>query len=136
MAIEIPGSAEDYYKEVELPDGNISYTANRERIRAVVAIINKEIQYVIASGGNAHTASLDISDQFNEFISRAPVLAQIELSEKYAEEMHAAASDLNDKTDRVNREIVERENSAHAIGQWIGAGLLLIFILMMFGILK
>lgn len=28
MAIEIPGSVEDYYKEVELPDGNIRYTAN------------------------------------------------------------------------------------------------------------
>jgi len=136
MAIEIPGSVEDYYKEVELPDGNIRYTANRERIRAVVAIINKEIQDVISNGGNAHTASLDISDQFNEFISYAPSLAQIELSEKYAEEMQAAVNDLNDKTDRVNREIVEKENSVHAIGQWIGAGILLIFILVLFGILK
>ncbi|HGV3910584.1 TPA: hypothetical protein ACNG05_004745, partial [Klebsiella pneumoniae] len=96
MAIEIPGTAEDYYKEIDLPGGGKRYAANRERLRAIVSLINMEIKSVIASGGNPHTASLDLSDQFNNFISSAPAEAQVEMSQVYVEEMNAAARAVDD----------------------------------------
>lgn len=136
MAIEIPGTAEDYYKEIDLPGGGKRYAANRERLRAVVSLINMEIKSVIASGGNPHTASLDLSDQFNNFISSAPTEAQVEMFQVYAEEMNAAARAVDDETNKINNKILEKEQSANSIGQWIGAGILLIFLLIIFGAIK
>ena len=136
MAIEIPGTAEDYYKEIDLPGGGKRYAANRERLRAIVSLINMEIKSVIASGGNPHTASLDLSDQFNNFISSAPAEAQVEMSQVYVEEMNAAARAVDDETNKINNKILEKEQAANSIGQWVGAGILLIFLLIIFGALK
>ncbi len=136
MAIEIPGTVEDYYKEIDIQGGGRRYAANRERLRAVVSLINMEIKSVIASGGNPHTASLDLSDQFNNFISSAPIDAQVEMSQMYAQEMNAAARAIDDETNKINNKILEKEQAAHSIGQWVGAGILLIFLLIIFGVLK
>ena len=101
-----------------------------------MSLINMEIKSVIASGGNPHTASLDLSDQFNNFISSAPIEAQVEMSQVYVEEMNAAARAVDDETNKINNKILDKEQAAYSIGQWIGAGILLIFLLIILGAIK
>lgn len=130
---EIPGSVDDYYSEKKSTDGSVIYAANRQRIRALVALRNKAMQDIIASGGNIHTASLDMNDQFDEFISTAPVMAQTAIYGVLAEELNAATAEINEITKGINQQIEKSEATGAAIGQWVGAGVLLIFFLLMMG---
>ncbi|EPQ2425955.1 MULTISPECIES: hypothetical protein [Enterobacteriaceae] len=136
MMMEIPGSVQDYYTESENEAGEKIYLANRQRLRALVSLINQKTQEVIASGGNPHTASLDLNDQFNDFISTAPVLAQVSILDVFAQEMNASAMEMNDEANRLNRQAAKHEAAGFAIGQWVGAGILLIFLLVLFGIIS
>ncbi|GAB7401371.1 hypothetical protein OUHCRE2_48300 [Enterobacter asburiae] len=134
MHIDIPGAINDYFTVSGSEEK--TYKSNRSRIRALVEIRDQKIQQVIADGGNIHTASLDLQDQVSDFFSEAPVEAQVVLFETLAEEMLASASAINDETTKLNAQVASSEATGHAIGQWIGAGILLVFLLFMFGLLK
>ncbi|ASV55574.1 hypothetical protein LJPFL01_2211 [Lelliottia jeotgali] len=120
MKMDIPGVPEDYFTEIETDAGNKAYKANRERIRALVAIRNMKTQEVLSSGGNIHQASLDLNDQFDEFLSPLPVMAQAAICGIYAEELSASAAEMMDKTHRINAEIIESEERNSLMGQVIG----------------
>jgi hypothetical protein len=57
------------------------------------------------------------------------------MSQVYVEEMNAAARAVDDETNKINNKILEKEQ-ANSIGQWIGAGILLIFLLIILGAIK
>jgi len=120
MKMDIPGVPEDYFTEIETDAGDKAYKANRERIRALVAIRNMKTQEVLSSGGNIHQASLDLNDQFDEFLSPLPVMAQAAIYGIYAEELSASAAEVMDKTHRINTEIIESEERNSLLGQVFG----------------
>lgn len=119
MKLDIPGRPEDYFAEHENGTGDKVYKANRERLRALVAIRNMKTQEVISSGGNVHQASLDLNDQFDEFISPLPVLAQAVIYEVYAEELNASTAEILEKTHRINAEAIESAERNNVMGQVI-----------------
>ncbi|WP_314139860.1 hypothetical protein [Buttiauxella noackiae] len=127
MNIDIPGKPEDYFTEREDEIGEKTYKANRERLRALVAIRNLKIQEVLASKENSHQANLDLNDQFDEFLSSLPALARVAIYDTYVEELNAATATIIDETNRINAECVVTEERNHLMGQAI-AVVVIIFI--------
>ena len=117
MEIDIPGNVDDYFSRIESEELGIQYKGNRSRIRAVVALRNAALQNVISSGGNIHTANLELNDQFSEFISTAPVLAQSEILNIFAEELMASAATMNDETIKINAATAAEEEKNHLMAQ-------------------
>ncbi|RKQ38403.1 hypothetical protein [Enterobacter sp. R1(2018)] len=120
MKMEIPGNLEDYFTEYENEIGEKVYKSNRESLRALVEIRNLKTQEVIASGGNPHQASLDLNDQFEEFLSLAPPMAQVAIYETYVEELNASTAEFIDTTNRINAETMAAEERNNLMGQLIG----------------
>lgn len=127
MNMDIPGDPEDYFTERENDIGEKEYKANRERLRALVALRNLKIKEVISSGGNHYQASLDLNDQFDEFISHTPALAKVAIYDTYAEELNASTAEMIDETNRANSEAITSEERNNLMGQVIGV-LVIIFI--------
>lgn len=115
MEIDIPGRPEDYFTTLDVD----TYKANRALLRSVVAIRNLKLQEVIAAGGNPHQASLDLNDQFDNFLSSIPIDAKTEIYETYAEELNASASEMFDEADRINSKAAAAEENNAIIGQII-----------------
>lgn len=76
-------------------------------------------QEVISSGGNVHQASLDLNDQFDEFVSALPVLAQAAIYEVYTQELDASTAEILEQTNRINAEAIESAEQNHLMGQVI-----------------
>lgn len=127
MKMEIPGKPEDYFTEHENESGEKVYKSNRDRLRALVAIRNMKMQEVISSGGNHHQASLDLNDQFDEFLSTIPAMAQVAIYNTYTEELNASTAEMIDKTNRMNAEAIVSEERNNLMGQVIGV-IVIIFI--------
>ncbi len=124
----IPGNPEDYYVVSESNAG-VKYDAARSQIRRLVEAYSSYIQYVASSGGNPHTASLDLSDKVKNFISNEPAEAQLAFYDVYTQEMNAATASTMDDTIKLNTEATKKQESAAMAGQWIGA--LIIFLLVL-----
>lgn len=122
MNIDIPGKTEDYFTETE----GGKYKANRERLRALVAIRNLRLQEVIKEGGNPHQASLDLNDQFDQFISSAPPYAQVAIYETYTEELNASSASMLDEANRMNSEVAATEEKNNLLGQLAGVVIIII----------
>ncbi|WP_312296208.1 hypothetical protein [Atlantibacter hermannii] len=118
MRIDIPGSAEDYYSSTETPQGTKKFKANRPLIRELVNLRHKKLQEVIVSGGNAYTASLDLNDQFEEFISAAPDLAQTEILNVYTQELNASSSEMNKQAQKLDEETDKTLEKNKVLGQF------------------
>ena len=136
MNFNFNGLPDDYAKEVVSIDGVTQYVGNRDKIRWMVEERNKKIMEVSSSGGNIHTWSVDFSDLFYEFLSTLNQDKQVAIINMYAEELTASAYAMNDKTNEIISEIEKVEKTSIAIGQWIGAGIFMVFLLLMFGIFK
>lgn len=130
MEFSVPGHPEDYYKKEVNSDGSEKYSAVRPAIRSLVELRSKKTQEVIAGGGDAYTASLDMLDIINDFISHSPVDAQVAFYEVLTQETDAATASLNDKTAAIYEETAKKEASNLAIGQWIGGGILFVVIML------
>lgn len=125
----IPGSPEDYFLELNNPDGTMRYSGVRVKIRFIAELQNQVIKNAISSEGNAYTASLDFSDKLSEFMRSAPEEAQVAFYEVYNQELQAIASKTNDEAAKLLGQAEENEATTNAIGQWIGAAVLLVFFL-------
>lgn len=124
----IPGKPEDYYVVSESNTG-VKYDANRSQVRKLVEAYSSYIQCIASSGGNPHTASLDLSDKVKNFISNEPEEAQLAFYDVYTQEMDAATASTMDDTIKINAEATKKNESAAMAGQWIGA--LIIFLLVL-----
>lgn len=125
----IPGSPEDYYLELTDQDGTIRYSGVRAKIRFLAELHDQVIKNTTNSEGNAYTASLDFNDKLAEFIRSAPVEAQVVFYDVFTQEVQAITSKTNDETAKLIGEADKTEATASAIGQWIGAAVLLVFFL-------
>ncbi|MES4613000.1 hypothetical protein V2154_10490 [Ewingella sp. CoE-038-23] len=124
----IPGNPTDYYVALKNDSGVTEFSALRGKIRKLVEVYSECIRDVISSGGNPHTASLDYSDVFKEFLSNEPIEAQAVVLEVYAQESEAAASTSMDKVDELYEEAAKRNDTASMFGKFIGAIILLIVV--------
>jgi len=127
----IPGSPKDYYVAMNGDGGVVEYSALRGKIRQLVEIYNSCIREIINEGGNHYTASLDMTDIVNDFMSKEPPEAQVAFLNVFSQEMNAATSETIDKTNRLNAETAKREAGAMQAGQWIGA-IILFFVILAF----
>lgn len=125
----IPGSPEDYYLEFTNQDGTAHYSAVRAKIRFLAELHDQVIKNAVSSEGNAYTASLDFNDKLSEFIRSAPVEAQAVFYDVFTQEVQAITSKTNDETAKLISEADKTEATANAVGQWIGAAVLLAFFL-------
>ncbi len=125
----IPGSPKDYYVALKNDIGIVEYSALRGKVRQLVEIYSECIKEVIASGGNPHTASLDMSDVLNDFMAKEPPEAQTAFYTMYSQEMDAATSTTLDNTNKLITETAKSEANLMQIGQWIGA--LVIFLVVL-----
>lgn len=125
----IPGNPKDYYLALKNDSGIVEYSAIRLKVRQLVEIYNECINDVIASGGNPHTASLDLSDVLNNFMASEPLEAQTAFYTVYSQELNAATSATLDKTNKMIAETEKSEASSMQIGQWIGALVILLIVL-------
>ncbi|KFB89017.1 hypothetical protein CR62_24370 [Serratia grimesii] len=136
MNFDFNGEPEDYVKEAASVDGVTQYVGNRPKIRQMVEERNKELMEVSSKGGNVHTWTLDFSDCFYLFLSSLNQDKQAAIITMYAEELTASASAMDDETNKIIAETEKVERTGAAIGQWVGAGVLLVFLLLIFGIFK
>ncbi|WP_159282210.1 hypothetical protein [Rahnella variigena] len=120
MKLDIPGKPEDYFIEQLDDTQELKYKANRERLRAVVAIRNMKVQEAISNGGNPHQLSLDLNDQFDSFFSSSPAMAQVAVYGVYVEELNAATASIIDETHRINAQSALAEERNNILGQVIG----------------
>lgn len=108
----IPGKPEDYYVVSESNTG-VNYYANRSQVRKLVEAYSSYIQCVASSGGNPHTASLDLSDKVKSFISNEPEEAQLAFYDVYTQEMDAATASTMDDTIKINAEATKKRVRCH-----------------------
>lgn len=127
------GNLSDYLKETN-NNGQVTVSGNRKVIRDMVERRQQMMSDVLNAGGNIHTWSLDFSDEFSNFISPLDDERKVVILEMYTEELNASAAAMNAEADRIIAETENIEKKGAAVGQWIGAGVLFLFLLLMFGV--
>lgn len=125
----VPGNPSDYYVAASDDLAGVKYSAVRSQVRKLAEAYTLYINDVAASGGNPHTASLDLSDKVRAFMSNEPADAQLAFYDVYTQEMNAAAASTIDDTTKLNAEMADKQRSISMSAQWVVA--LLIFLVAM-----
>jgi hypothetical protein len=132
--VSIPGNPADYYKVFTKDDGSNHYQGNRNQIREMMKIRGELTDKCIASGDldGIERISSDYSDAFEIFIMNEPEEAKIAIYNMLVEELNASADRNNRIANEAYRKIDETNATAENMGKWIGAGILVLFLLFVF----
>ncbi|WP_368871646.1 hypothetical protein [Proteus mirabilis] len=124
MDIKIDIAPNELYQVIENKDGVVTYFANRDRIRELIA--DKEKQTILAEsqGIDRMMFNNDYMDKFNLLIVNEPVEAQANIYEVFAQELEIITNRINKETESIIQEIEKMNKNAENIGKVIGAVLL------------
>lgn len=124
MDIKIDIAPSELYRVVENKDGVVTYFANRDRIRDLIA--DKESQTILAEsqGIDRMMFNNDYMDEFNLLIINEPIEAQASIYEVFAQELEIITNRINKETESIIQETEEMNKNAENIGKVIGAVLL------------
>ena len=124
MDIKIDVAPSELYRVIENKDGVVTYFANRDRIRDLIA--DKENQTTLAEsqGIDRMMFSNDYMDEFNLLIINEPIEAQASIYEVFAQELEIITNRINKDTESIIQETEEMNKNAENIGKVIGAVLL------------
>ncbi|MDC9588355.1 hypothetical protein PSI23_03240 [Xenorhabdus sp. XENO-10] len=134
LTSEIPilGLPTDYYEEIKTNSGSVVYKANRNKIRELLSFRKEFIDTSIAGGTDEMQAAMNWLDLLDIFLLNEPIEAKTDIYEVLTQELNIITQQLDNKTNEIYQKINEEEATAESIGKWIGAGILLIFILFVF----
>lgn len=127
----IPGTPKEYYTENHHDDGVISYKANRQVIRNYAQNLNDYHMALIQDGGDIYTSSIDENDKFFDFIAGEPIDARVEMINVLVQETDAITKRVIDKTEALNQEAAQKEETARNIGAFI-AGIIVFIAVLVF----
>ncbi|HEI7947566.1 TPA: hypothetical protein SLC33_000167 [Proteus mirabilis] len=124
MDIKINIAPNELYQVIENKDGVVTYFANRDRIRELIA--DKEKQTILAEsqGIDRMMFNNDYMDKFNLLIVNEPVEAQANIYEVFAQELEIITNRINKETESIIQETEKMNKNAENIGKVIGAVLL------------
>ncbi|HBN5548782.1 MULTISPECIES: hypothetical protein [Proteus] len=124
MDIKIDIAPNELYQVIENKDGVVTYFANRDRIRDLIA--DKEKQTILAEsqGIDRMMFNNDYMDKFNLLIVNEPVEAQANIYEVLAQELEIITNRINKETESIIQETEKMNKNAENIGKVIGAVLL------------
>ncbi|EMO6186535.1 TPA: hypothetical protein SMV41_000407 [Proteus mirabilis] len=124
MDIKIDIAPSELYRVIENKDGVVTYFANRDRIRDLIA--DKESQTILAEsqGIDRMMFNNDYMDEFNLLIINEPIEAQASIYEVFAQELEIITNRINKETESIIQETEEMNKNAENIGKVIGAVLL------------
>ncbi|HHZ6761357.1 TPA: hypothetical protein ACWL5A_000026 [Proteus mirabilis] len=124
MDIKIDIAPNELYQVIENKDGVVTYFANRDRIRDLIA--DKEKQTILAEsqGIDRMMFNNDYMDKFNLLIVNEPVEAQANIYEVLAQELEIITNRINKETESIIQETEKTNKNAENIGKVIGAVLL------------
>ncbi|EPD3052950.1 hypothetical protein ACR8YK_002486 [Proteus mirabilis] len=124
MDIKIDIAPNELYQVIENKDGVVTYFANRDRIRELIA--DKEKQTILAEsqGIDRMMFNNDYMDKFNLLIVTEPVEAQANIYEVFAQELEIITNRINKETESIIQETEKMNKNAENIGKVIGAVLL------------
>lgn len=124
MDIKIDIAPSELYRVIENKDGVVTYFANRDRIRDLIA--DKENQTILAEsqGIDRMMFNNDYMDEFNLLIINEPIEAQASIYEVFAQELEIITNRINKETESIIQETEEINKNAENIGKVIGAVLL------------
>ncbi|EGT0656839.1 hypothetical protein JAG27_000530 [Proteus mirabilis] len=124
MDIKIDIAPNELYQVIENKDGVVTYFANRDRIRELIA--DKEKQTILAEsqGIDRMMFNNDYMDKFNLLIVNEPVEAQANIYEVFAQELEIITNRINKETESIIQETEKMNKNAENIGKVIGAVLL------------
>ncbi|HBC5837236.1 TPA: hypothetical protein SMP81_002668 [Proteus mirabilis] len=124
MDIKIDIAPNELYQVIENKDGVVTYFANRDRIRELIA--DKEKQTILAEsqGIDRMMFNNDYMDKFNLLIVNEPVEAQANIYEVFAQELEIITNRINKETESIILETEKMNKNAENIGKVIGAVLL------------
>ncbi|HHZ6744630.1 hypothetical protein [Proteus mirabilis] len=124
MDIKIDIAPNELYQVIENKDGVVTYFANRDRIRELIA--DKEKQTILAEsqGIDRMMFNNDYMDKFNLLIVNEPVEAQANIYEVFAQELEIITNRINKETESIIQETEKMNKTAENIGKVIGAVLL------------
>lgn len=124
MDIKIDIAPNELYRVIENKDGVVTYFANRDRIRDLIA--DKEKQTILAEsqGIDRMMFNNDYMDKFNLLIINEPVEAQANIYEVFAQELEIITNRINKETESIIQETEKMNKNAENIGKVIGAVLL------------
>ncbi|HHE4883034.1 TPA: hypothetical protein ACPFK7_003759 [Proteus mirabilis] len=124
MDIKIYIAPNELYQVIENKDGVVTYFANRDRIRELIA--DKEKQTILAEsqGIDRMMFNNDYMDKFNLLIVNEPVEAQANIYEVFAQELEIITNRINKETESIIQETEKMNKNAENIGKVIGAVLL------------
>ncbi|HIH4928477.1 hypothetical protein [Proteus mirabilis] len=124
MDIKIDIAPNELYQVIENKDGVVTYFANRDRIRELIA--DKEKQTILAEsqGIDRMMFNNDYMDKFNLLIVNEPVEAQANIYEVFAQELEIITNRINKETESIIQETEKMNKNAENIGKAIGAVLL------------
>ncbi len=124
MDIKIDIAPNELYQVIENKDGVVTYFANRDRIRELIA--DKEKQTILAEsqGIDRMMFNNDYMDKFNLLIVNEPVEAQANIYEVFAQELEIITNRINKETGNIIQETEKMNKNAENIGKVIGAVLL------------
>ncbi|MER1730030.1 hypothetical protein [Proteus mirabilis] len=124
MDIKIDIAPSELYRVIENKDGVVTYFANRDRIRDLIA--DKESQTILAEsqGIDRMMFNNDYMDEFNLLIINEPIEAQASIYEVFAQELEIITNRINKETESIIQETEKMNKNAENIGKVIGAVLL------------
>ncbi|MBG2946044.1 hypothetical protein I4904_09250 [Proteus mirabilis] len=124
MDIKIDIAPSELYRVIENKDGVVTYFANRDRIRDLIA--DKENQTILAEsqGIDRMMFNNDYMDEFNLLIINEPIEAQASIYEVFAQELEIITNRINKETESIIQETEKMNKNAENIGKVIGAVLL------------
>ncbi len=124
MDIKIDIAPSEFYRVIENKDGVVTYFANRDRIRDLIA--DKENQTILAEsqGIDRMMFNNDYMDEFNLLIINEPIEAQASIYEVFAQELEIITNRINKETESIIQETEKMNKNAENIGKVIGAVLL------------
>ncbi|MER1734077.1 hypothetical protein [Proteus mirabilis] len=124
MDIKIDIAPNELYQVIENKDGVVTYFANRDRIRDLIA--DKEKQTILAEsqGIDRMMFNNDYMDKFNLLVVNEPVEAQANIYEVLAQELEIITNRINKETESIIQETEKMNKNAENIGKVIGAVLL------------
>ncbi|MBN4086196.1 hypothetical protein NFG07_16875 [Proteus mirabilis] len=124
MDIKIDIAPNELYQVIENKDGFVTYFANRDRIRELIA--DKEKQTILAEsqGIDRMMFNNDYMDKFSLLIVNEPVEAQANIYEVFAQELEIITNRINKETESIIQETEKMNKNAENIGKVIGAVLL------------
>lgn len=124
MDIKIDIAPSELYRVIENKDGVVTYFANRDRIRDLIA--DKENQTILAEsqGIDRMMFNNDYMDEFNLLIINEPIESQASIYEVFAQELEIITNRINKETESIIQETEKMNKNAENIGKVIGAVLL------------